>query len=484
MSNTLEARPSTLPSTLSDDEVESLLVKGTAEQSAYMAWWLAVLVEFDRRQLWGGWGIMSCAHWLSLKCGLSGRTAREHVRVAHALEALPETRAAFAEGRLSYSKVRVLTRVAKPDNEPFLVGLAMDLTASKLEQHIASYELTQRPPLTAEDDARRRAECGVTTWIDARGLKHHEIVTPPEEGLIIDRAIEKGWAEIHKAQRAAAKEAKAQGREPEPVPRLTGAQRKFEGLVWACRHGLANAERNPYPVDDPFLIVIHMKEGAAAVDERGNIDLGNGLVVSPPTFQRLCCNSMVQAMMTGSDDRPLDLGRATRTATPKQKIALSALFDACVFPGCETPIRYCQFHHLKYWDRDCGRTDLENLRPLCYRHHHLMHEGGWQLVIDDKGLVMAVSPTGRRVASNEPLTDEAVSRHALRARLDAMGFDPDDPDRADQLAGRWGAEKIDEWTAQEIAFGLWQAIKEPDSMVGNNNTDRYYKLSTDPPSMN
>ena len=63
------------------------------------------------------WEMSSCAQWLSWKCQLSPGTAREHVRVARALRDLPVLRAEFSAGRLSYAKVRALTRIATPDTE-------------------------------------------------------------------------------------------------------------------------------------------------------------------------------------------------------------------------------------------------------------------------------------------------------------------------------------------------------------------------------
>ena len=51
------------------------------------------------------------------QCGMSPTTAREHVRVARALRGLPLIKAAFDAGRLSYAKVRALTRIAAPDCE-------------------------------------------------------------------------------------------------------------------------------------------------------------------------------------------------------------------------------------------------------------------------------------------------------------------------------------------------------------------------------
>jgi hypothetical protein len=59
----------------------------------------------------------SCAQWLSWKCQMSSGTAREHVRVARALPGLPVIRARFAAARLSYAKVRALTRIATAQNE-------------------------------------------------------------------------------------------------------------------------------------------------------------------------------------------------------------------------------------------------------------------------------------------------------------------------------------------------------------------------------
>ena len=460
MSRLVQSNPA---SSLSNDELESTLVRGTAEQSAHLAAWLTALAEFDRRELWQSAGFHTCAAWLTARCGSSSRSARDHVQVAQRLESLPATRAAFAEGRVSFSKVRALCRVAEPESEEFLLGLAMDLTASQLERHLRSYESSQRG-WTNEDELRRRARTGVTTWFDADGMRHDEIVSPPEDGLLIGRIIEFGMEQRYKEQRASDKAARAEGRDPEVRPTLPASERRYEGLLWVLRRGLINAERDPSPVplDDPFLIVFHVREGAAFVEDSGDVNLGNGLSVSPAVLQRLCCTSMIQAMLMGDDGRrPLDLGRSKRLADDKQKLALSALFDGCEFPGCEVPIRWCQFHHLEHWGRDLGKSDLSNFRPLCRRHHSLAHEGGWELVLGHRGDLVAISPNGRRFDSSQMLTDEAVSREAMIASLADLGFDFDDPDRASTIAGRWGGERIDAWARAEIGSAIADACGQP-----------------------
>ena len=51
---------------------------------------LVLVAEFDRRNGWSDSGTQSCAHWLNWKCGIAMGAAREKVRVARALENLPQ----------------------------------------------------------------------------------------------------------------------------------------------------------------------------------------------------------------------------------------------------------------------------------------------------------------------------------------------------------------------------------------------------------
>ena len=85
---------------------------------------LVLLAQFDERNGWNG-GFLSCAHWLHWRTGIDLGAAREKVRVARALPALPVVSAQMRRGALSYAKVRALTRVATPANEQALVDLSL-----------------------------------------------------------------------------------------------------------------------------------------------------------------------------------------------------------------------------------------------------------------------------------------------------------------------------------------------------------------------
>ena len=82
---------------------------------------LCLIAEFDRRRGWARWGVCSCAHWLSWRCGIGMLAAREKLRVARSLDGLPAMADALRRGEVSYSKVRAMTRVATPDNEDYLL---------------------------------------------------------------------------------------------------------------------------------------------------------------------------------------------------------------------------------------------------------------------------------------------------------------------------------------------------------------------------
>lgn len=74
--------------------------------------------------------------------------------------------------------------------------------------------------------------------------------------------------------------------------------------------------------------------------------------------------------VTVEDERThrLWMDRGKRTATLEQRLALLVTELVCSQPGCDCPLDECQIHHLIAWILS-GRTDIENLTLLCWRHH-------------------------------------------------------------------------------------------------------------------
>ena len=96
------------------DDLADQIATMAAQIHAATYRWLVLIRDFDALGGWGDQGCRSMAHWLNWRCGISLHTAREKVRVARALEALPDVSDAFARGTISYSKARAITRIATP----------------------------------------------------------------------------------------------------------------------------------------------------------------------------------------------------------------------------------------------------------------------------------------------------------------------------------------------------------------------------------
>ena len=71
------------------ESLEDQITELTAHIHAASYRLLCLIAEFDRRQGWAQWGVLSCAHWLNWKCGIGLLAAREKLRVVHSLDAVP-----------------------------------------------------------------------------------------------------------------------------------------------------------------------------------------------------------------------------------------------------------------------------------------------------------------------------------------------------------------------------------------------------------
>ena len=148
---------------------------------------LCYLREFDRHYGWEGF--RSCAHWLNWRTGLDLGAAREKMRVAEALKDLNHVSAAMACGRLSYSKVRALTRVATPATEARLVAVACCATAAHVERLVRAWRQADR---AAQPDAElvRLASHVLSTRVDEDGMVVLRGRLTPEVGAVVLRALE------------------------------------------------------------------------------------------------------------------------------------------------------------------------------------------------------------------------------------------------------------------------------------------------------
>lgn len=357
---------------------------------------LVLLAQFDERNGWNG-GFLSCAHWLHWRTGIDLGAAREKVRVARALPALPIVSAHMRRGALSYAKVRALTRVATPANEQALVDVALAGTASQVERVTRAWRRVDAARAAREDEARALSR-QLSTWVDDDGMVVVRGRLTPEVGAVLQRALEAAADQLYQNGRGVAAG-------PTLAEEVTPAQRRADALGVLAECALS-AGLDAGTAGDRYQVVVHVEAASAEsarvepCDTGGTLELDHGaLHVSAETSERLACDASVVVMRHDGEGHALDVGRRRRTIPPHIRRALSARDVTCRFPGCTS--RRCDAHHVEHWAHG-GATRLDNLLLLCRRHHRLVHEGGFVVTSTAEGGWVFHGPDGQHVP-NVPL---------------------------------------------------------------------------------
>jgi 5-methylcytosine-specific restriction endonuclease McrA len=388
-----------------------------------MCRWLLLVAEFDERGGWHADGILTCAHWLSWRCSIGLRAAREHVRVARALGGLPLVRKAFGRGELSYCKVRALTRAVTPANEQAFLELARHATGAQLEKVVRGYRGALRANTRQARRAHERRE--LTYWIDDDGSVVFKGRLPAEEGALVLKALEAATEPAPIAPHGSADQLPPL---PDPAtdPSATAdnrpGARRADALVSLARASLEREAAERLGADAVELLV-HVDAGTLGSDRvHERCELEQGPSLAPETARRLGCDAALTRIIE-RDGRPLSISRRTRTIPPALRRALRARDKGCAFPGC-THNRFLHAHHIHHWARG-GPTKLDNLVQLCSHHHRLVHEGGYQ--VERAGAAIRFRrPDGREIATAPSATRARgpTIEHRSGAAADQMTIRP------------------------------------------------------------
>lgn len=374
---------------------------------------LELVATFDDTERWAAGGLVSCAQWLNIYCGIGIVAAREKVRVAHAMLKLPKVNAAFRDSRISYSKVRAIARVATPENEAAFLHIALYGTASHVERTVRHYRRIQRI-----EEAEKAARAQQNRYLDFRyeDDEQHIVIhgrLPVEVGELVRKAIDRAMdlAELRpepvsfNGGDSAESFDPVKAAVPEDLYRI-GA-RRADALRLMAERFLAVESKASGSSSDRYQLVVHIDQhvlsGAAdagasepprmAAETRAvglklkstRCEIEEGPMLAVETARRLGCDGSLVGIVDGADGEPLSVGRKTRAISPALARALRARDGGCRFPGC-THTRFTEGHHVVHW-ADGGETSLDNLITLCHFHHHLVHEGGFDVERSDDGFV-------------------------------------------------------------------------------------------------
>ena len=410
-------------------ELDRSLAELSAHLDAAKHEQLSLIAEFDRREGWALGGFRSCAHWLGVRIGLGRVAAREHVRVARALQDLPLTSQALARGQVSFSKVRAITRIATPETEGDLLTLARSAPASYVEKVVRGYRRAERAQL---DLAQKQHEGRyLRTMTDDDGMLVIQGRLPPEVGALLLLALERAEAVSAEA---------GLGGETQPHParccgrsdaigstslhsqlerRGCGAQHRADALAIVAEQALSAP--GPSRRGEPYQVVVHVDaEVLADPTASGQCGIENGPALSGETARRLCCDAPIVALVENARGEPLSVGRKSRRVSTPLWRALRSRDRQCCFPGCDRPGR--QVHHVEHW-ADGGETSMRNAAVVCNRCHYLLHEGGFTVQGTAPDGLTFRDPQGRELTLHlEPPVLPADPVAALKAEHASRGL--------------------------------------------------------------
>jgi Domain of unknown function (DUF222)/HNH endonuclease len=436
------------------EALEREITQLAAQISAATCRWLCLVAEFDRREGWAQWGARSCSHWVAWRCGISPAAAREHVRVARRLQELPLVRGAFANGRLTYSKVRALTRMEGIEREQELLDLARHATAGQLERLVRAY----RGVIATEQAAAGERPQRWLAWThDDDGSLLLRARLPAEEGALVISALEAARDQLRQpapdtatVAEGASAEAPDTSTAGNDTPAANGAtagdgvaagggadatahgergvsaeaaepavgEARADALVLIADGYLAG-QAGERTGGDRYQVLVHVDTATLRTRERGELcELDHDSPIAAETARRLTCDASLVALLE-QDGQPLGIGRKTRSIPPAIRRALAARDRGCRFPGCGAR-RFVQAHHIEHW-ADGGATSMANLVHLCHHHHRLLHEGGYTLARGDAGTLTFRRPDGKRIVACPPPPRGHTA--ALRARHPTIAHD-------------------------------------------------------------
>jgi hypothetical protein len=315
------------------------------------------------------------------------------------LAATPQILDALGDGAITAGHVDALTRTsarldtgqraALLERADQLVDVAATATVDEFRRRL---ELEAKR-LQGDDGMnrleRQRRATRLSTWVDGEGMWNLRGRFDPVNGIRLaaklDTAVETLFAEAVPDTAPADPIERQHHLRALALARLvdgaTGGSRpgrgEFLAVIDADAPGAGPTVEWSIPVEIPARILAELAGDA----DISTVVVRNGVVLHAPG--------------------ELDLGRATRLANRAQRRALGGLYRTCAIPGCTVHYNRCELHHIIWW-RHGGRTDLDNLVPICTRHHGRIHHDNWVIELGPNRELTLRLPDGTTQSTGPP----------------------------------------------------------------------------------
>ena len=313
--------------------------------------------------------------------GLTSREAREVVSRGLVTEVAPEMGAVLAAGDTTAAHVDALGRglkIAGAERDAFLTHLPDLVEAS------TTMSASQFDQLVKETAKSVVADDGLSTFERQKRETYFKMRTEADGCLSVSGKFDPISASILKSKIGRLVETMFHSGDKEvPVEVMPWIEpndhRQAQALI-ALVNG-ASESVSDVPARAEIVVHVDFETLQHGLHAGGNCRTALGADLPVETVRRLACEAEILPVVLDGRSVPIDVGRSKRLATVHQRRALEAIHPTCAIPDCEVIFDHCNVHHIDYWENG-GSTDLNNMVPLCSRHHHAAHEGGWKLRLD------------------------------------------------------------------------------------------------------
>jgi hypothetical protein len=300
------------------------------------------VAELDESLEWALDGAPTCAHWVAAALDVEVCTAREWLRIGRALFALPAIASAFEARRLSYSKVRALSRVATRTNEAELCRIAETVPAGRLAHALVAWLHRHETP--EETAVRQAAATGLSERLEPDGMGVTILRLPPLEHGTLMAAID---AKVLVSQSSFHASADASGHWP------SIAQQRAHALMELLREGGAKIATE---------VIVHVRGDGATMDD--------GTPIADHEVARLLPEAFVRLLITEANRLPINASGRHRHPTDRQRrVARARHGNRCVECGSTDLL---EDDHVPGYTQT-GQTLVDELEPRCASCHHRRH---------------------------------------------------------------------------------------------------------------
>lgn len=328
---------------------------------------LRLAVRLDRSKDWALDGARTCAQWIAAALDIEMSTAREWLRVGRSLERFALISAAFDAGRISYSKVRHLTRVVTPEIEADLLEIAECTPAGKLSAAIAAWLVRNEEP---EETEERQQRARSLSWnVEPDGMVRLTARLPPWMAAMPMAAIDtwimrrdrKDVDAMESGQRSTAdrrdRDASADafertGRAGAGSQWPSMAQQRADGLVALMNNGGALVDTE---------VVLHVRGDGCTLDD--------GTPLTESFVADILPEAFVRVLIHDAERRPINASGRHRHPTTRQKRVVHERDGGCVDCGSTTLL---EIDHEPDFTIS-RRTVVEELHDRCWHCHRLRH---------------------------------------------------------------------------------------------------------------